>query len=76
MLFSATMPPAISALARQFQHDPVNIEIDVARPPAAIQQALYPVPKHLKIPLLLAMLEQMEVRACWSLPAPSKKPTS
>ncbi len=61
MLFSATMPPTISALARQFQRDPVSIEIDIARPPAAIQQALYPVPKHLKIPLLLAMLEQMEI---------------
>ena len=63
MLFSATMPPTISALARQFQRDPVSIEIDVARPPEAIQQALYPVPKHLKIQLLLAILEQMEVNS-------------
>ena len=62
MLFSATIPPTISALARQFQRDPVSIEIDIARPPAAIQQALYPVPKHLKIPLLLAMLARMEIK--------------
>jgi len=61
MLFSATIPPAISALARQFQRDPVSIEIDQARPPEAIQQAIYPVPKHLKTQLLLAMLEQAEV---------------
>jgi len=61
MLFSATMPPAISALARQFQHDPVRIEIDMAKPPEAIEQALYPVPKHLKTQLLLAILEQMDV---------------
>jgi ATP-dependent RNA helicase RhlE len=61
MLFSATMPAAISALARQFQRDPVRIEIDVARPPEAIQQALYPVPKHLKTRLLLAILEHMQV---------------
>jgi len=61
MLFSATMPPAISALARQFQHNPTSIEIDLARPPAAIQQTLYPVPKHLKIHLLVAILEQMDV---------------
>ena len=61
MLFSATMPPSISALARHFQRDPVNIEIDPARPPEAIQQALYPVPKHLKVPLLLAMLEQLNI---------------
>jgi len=63
MLFSATMPPAISALARRFQRDPVNIEIDLARPPEAIEQALYPVPKHLKVQLLLAMLEQMEINS-------------
>jgi ATP-dependent RNA helicase RhlE len=61
MLFSATIPPAISALARQFQRDPVHIEIDLARPPEAIQQALYPVSKHLKIPLLLALLKRADV---------------
>jgi len=63
MLFSATIPPTISALARQFQRDPVSIEIDLAHPPESIQQALYPVPKHLKIRLLLAILEQMEVNS-------------
>jgi ATP-dependent RNA helicase RhlE len=61
MLFSATMPPTISALARQFQRDPMSIEIDLARPPEAIQQALYAVPKHLKTQLLLAILEQIKV---------------
>ena len=61
MLFSATIPPTVSALARQFQHDPVSIEIDMAHPPEAIQQALYPVPKHLKVQLLLAMLERMDI---------------
>lgn len=61
MLFSATIPPTISALARQFLRDPVSIEIDLAHPPDAIQQALYPVPKHLKIQLLVAMLAQKEI---------------
>ena len=61
MLFSATIPPSISALARQFQRDPLSIEIDLAHPPEAIQQVLYPVPKHLKTQLLLAILEQMAV---------------
>jgi len=63
MLFSATMPPQISALARQFQRDPVRIDIDTARPPEAIQQALYPVPKHLKVPLLMAILKSMDVES-------------
>jgi ATP-dependent RNA helicase RhlE len=61
MLFSATMPPSVLALTRQFQHDPVSIEIDIASPPEAIRQAIYPVPKHLKTKLLMALLEQMEV---------------
>jgi ATP-dependent RNA helicase RhlE len=61
MLFSATMPPPISALARHFQRDPVTIEIDPARPPEAIDQALYPVPKHLKVPLLVAILKHMDI---------------
>jgi ATP-dependent RNA helicase RhlE len=61
MLYSATMPPAISALARQFQRDPLQIDINPARPPEAIDQALYPVPRHLKVPLLLAILKQMDV---------------
>jgi superfamily II DNA/RNA helicase len=63
MLYSATMPPAISALARQFQRDPLHIEIDPARPPEAIDQALYPVPRHLKVPLLMAILRQIEVKS-------------
>ena len=61
MLFSATMPPAVLSLTRQFQQNPVMIEISKARPPDAIRQALYPVPKHLKTQLLLALLEHMEV---------------
>jgi ATP-dependent RNA helicase RhlE len=63
MLFSATTPPAIFALARQFQRDPVRIDVDTARPPEAIQQALYPVPKHLKVPLLLAILKSLDVES-------------
>jgi ATP-dependent RNA helicase RhlE len=62
MLFSATMPPTILGLARQFQRDPVRVEIATARPPEAIRQALYPVPKHLKTRLLTALLAQEEVK--------------
>jgi ATP-dependent RNA helicase RhlE len=63
MLYSATMPPAISALARQFQRDPLQIDINPARPPEAIDQALYPVPRHLKVPLLMAILKQIDVES-------------
>ncbi len=61
MLFSATIPPAVSALARQFQQDPVHIEIGLDQPPETIRQVLYPVPKHLKPDLLVAMLKQMDI---------------
>jgi ATP-dependent RNA helicase RhlE len=63
MLFSATMPPPILSLTQQFQQNPVTIEVAIARPPVAIRQALYPVPKHLKIELLSALLAQMEVNS-------------
>jgi ATP-dependent RNA helicase RhlE len=63
MLFSATMSTPILNLTRQFQQNPVMIEIGIAHPPEAIRQALYPVPKHLKTQLLIALLEQMEVNS-------------
>ena len=62
MLLSATMPPTIMGLARQFQRDPVKVEIAHARPPETIRQALYPVPKHLKTQLLTALLKQKKVK--------------
>jgi ATP-dependent RNA helicase RhlE len=63
LLFSATMSGPVLNLTRQFQREPVTIEISKARPPSAIRQALYPVPKHLKTQLLIALLEQMEVNS-------------
>lgn len=63
MLFSATMPAPILNLTRQFQDNPVTIKVDIDGPPAVIKQALYPVPKHLKISLLTALLEQMDVNS-------------
>lgn len=63
MLFSATMSPQVLSLTRQFQREPVMIEVSISRPPEAIRQALYPVPKHLKTQLLLALLEQMEINS-------------
>ena len=63
MLFSATMSPPVMKLTRQFQQNPEIIEIDIATPPEAIQQVLYPVPKHLKTDLLLALLERINIHS-------------
>ncbi|MBN2556211.1 MAG: DEAD/DEAH box helicase [Anaerolineales bacterium] len=61
LLFSATMPQTILALSYRFLRDPIRIEIATARPPDAIQQQIYPVPKHLKNSLLSALLGSRKV---------------
>ena len=63
LLFSATMPPEIQSLSYRFMISPERIEIATARPPETIQQALYPVHKHLKTDLLLELLRQEEVKS-------------
>jgi len=57
MMFSATMPDEVQGLANEFLRDPVRLDILAAKPPATLDQALYPVPVHLKTDLLLALLE-------------------
>ena len=62
MLFSATLPPAIVTLARDFLRDPVRI--DVERPPApaaGVRHTAYPVAREEKVPLLLDLLRRPEV---------------
>ncbi|MBI4341027.1 MAG: DEAD/DEAH box helicase [Candidatus Omnitrophica bacterium] len=57
LLFSATMPPEIAALAHQFMHHPVTVQIGQrSTPPAGIHQAIYPVPRPRKIDLLTELL--------------------
>ncbi|HEX9797052.1 MAG TPA: DEAD/DEAH box helicase [Anaerolineales bacterium] len=57
MMFSATMPDEVQGLANEFLRDPVRLDILASRPPAILDQALYPVPVHLKTDLLLGLLE-------------------
>ncbi len=63
MLFSATMSTPVMNLTGRFLRDPITIEIEHARPPELLRQMLYPVHKHLKTELLLAILEQMDVNS-------------
>ncbi len=63
LFFSATMPPPIGQLAREMLHDPVTINRERRSLPATgITQAIYPVPHHLKAPLLIELLNRGEVR--------------
>ncbi|MGD8621829.1 MAG: DEAD/DEAH box helicase, partial [Anaerolineales bacterium] len=63
MLFSATMPQAIVSLTYQFLDDPVRVEIDTAVPPSAINQQIFPVPRHLKEELLIELLKREKVKS-------------
>ncbi len=56
MLFSATLPQAVQGLAGEALRDPVTVRVDAQAPAATVDHALYPVPAHLKTPLLKAML--------------------
>jgi ATP-dependent RNA helicase RhlE len=63
LLFSATLPPAITALARDLLHDPVTINVERPSAPAGgISHAAYPVAAELKLPLLVELLRQPGVR--------------
>jgi ATP-dependent RNA helicase RhlE len=64
MLFSATLPPPIVALARVMLRDPVVISAGGrAAPAAGITQVAYPVPAELKSGLLVELLKQDTVRS-------------
>jgi ATP-dependent RNA helicase RhlE len=59
LLFSATMPPPIAALAREMMRQPATIQMQRQSAPASgITQAVYPVPQELKAPLVVHLLTQ------------------
>ncbi len=63
LFFSATMPPAIGELAREMLRDPATINMSQrATPAVGITQAVYPVPQHLKAPLLVELLKRGEIQ--------------
>jgi ATP-dependent RNA helicase RhlE len=63
MLFSATFPPEIEKLAAQTLRHPKRIAIGLSRPAHTVTHALFPVPQHLKTPLLLALLRQTDTES-------------
>jgi len=62
LLFSATMPPVIAQLAKEILRDPQVVQIGRRSAPAVgITQAAYPVPEHLKTPLLRHLLRNTDM---------------
>jgi ATP-dependent RNA helicase RhlE len=60
LLFSATMPDAIRALAGEILTDPVNVQVGTVAPAETVHHALFPVAAHLKTPLLLKLLHRTD----------------
>ncbi len=58
LLFSATMPPEIRALANEFLHSPVAVEIGDSRPVETVSHAIYAIDQTRKTDLLLELLHQ------------------
>ncbi|MDP8236420.1 MAG: DEAD/DEAH box helicase [Candidatus Erginobacter occultus] len=63
MLFSATFPREIEALAKQVLHNPRKVAIGISRPAHTVSHALFPVSQHLKAKLLLKILEHTDTNS-------------
>ncbi len=59
LMFSATMPGPVRALADKCMRDPVLVEVDISTPAETVTHSLYPVAQHLKTPLLKTMLRTL-----------------
>jgi ATP-dependent RNA helicase RhlE len=60
MLFSATFPAEVELLASQSLTNPQRISMGISKPAVTVTHALYPVPAHLKSPLLIKLLKQID----------------
>jgi len=60
LLFSATMPDDISALAREVLHDPVTVQIGHTGPAPTVSHTFYPIQTSSKTALLKNILENTE----------------
>jgi ATP-dependent RNA helicase RhlE len=63
LFFSATMPPPIVELTREMLKNPFTVNLErKAAPATGITQAVYPVPQHLKAPLLIELLKRGDIK--------------
>jgi ATP-dependent RNA helicase RhlE len=58
LMFSATLPSEIRSLAREFQKDPVRIEIGNSRPVETVNHIVYPVMQADKYAVLASILQE------------------
>jgi ATP-dependent RNA helicase RhlE len=63
LLFSATMPPEVEALARKYLRKPIVVQVGRRSQAATtVTHAVYPVPRDRKSALLVELLRQKEAR--------------
>ncbi len=60
LLFSATMPDDIRALAKEVLHDPVTVQVGDTRPAPTVSHTFYPIEQGSKTALLKNILENTE----------------
>jgi ATP-dependent RNA helicase RhlE len=60
MLFSATFPREVEALAADELHQPARADVGKSKAAHTVTHALYPVPNHLKADLLVALLKHTD----------------
>ncbi|MEI7942805.1 MAG: DEAD/DEAH box helicase [Candidatus Riflemargulisbacteria bacterium] len=63
LLFSATMPSDIQALASETLRNPIKISLKVQEKLTTIKHMLYPVPQHLKTGLLFELLKNTDTKS-------------
>ncbi len=63
LLFSATMPDDIRALAGDILRDPVTIRVGAGVPVASVSHAVFPVASHLKTALLMKLLDRTDTES-------------
>lgn len=61
LLFSATFPAGLGALAQELLSDPVNVDLAPAETLTSIEQHVFVVEKHRKYALLAAIIEQKQL---------------
>jgi ATP-dependent RNA helicase RhlE len=64
LMFSATMDSEVEQVAREFLSNPASVRVgEIATPPAACRQTIYPVTLESKAPILLHLLSRTEVNS-------------
>ena len=56
MLFSATFPADVEALASAALHNPKRVSVNIVKPATTVSHAIYPVAQHLKTKMTMEML--------------------